>query len=99
MPKYQCIQFGVCPKADACEQFEIGGTPAFECPRKDPLCSSRLVEIKSGGIPRGLIAALAIVALLAIGGGAWYYFSRAPKGPAAIQQQLMEVWPWLNKTP
>lgn len=99
MARYQCVQFGVCTRADKAECFEINGD--FKCGRdpEDVECQSKL-ELVSGGANSGVgmkIGLAAVVTLLLGGVGYWLLGSGAasPQAPATTEQLLKEIWPWL----
>lgn len=92
MAKFLCVQFGICPRADACEQISLKPGDNHNCPRNDPKCREQLVEI-GGGLPRivkiGLIA-VPVAAVIAF--GVWSLV-----GPSkTVEQLLTDVWPWLK---
>ena len=96
MPRYQCVQFGSCPRADACEQIEIKSNGLFKCPRKDPSCRQQLVELRSEPGLRIALISLPVAAL--IGLGVWLMIltmCRVPPQPT-VEQLLTDVWPWLK---
>lgn len=100
MAKYQCVQFGVCSRADKAECFELNGD--FKCGREpeDTDCQSKL-ELVSSGTKLGIVTkiGLAAVAALILGGlGFWLLGSRQDPGqqPPSTEQLLKEIWPWLH---
>lgn len=114
MPRYQCVQFGSCPKADACEKIEIKSNELFKCPRKDPSCRQQLVELRSWlekarqsiqdpkpGRPSGLrIALISVTVAALIGLGVWRLWPPPDHiKPPTVEQLLTEVWPWLRSGP
>ena len=105
MSKHQCIQFGICPRADRGECFEINED--FRCGRdpEDPECHNKLENVVNtrrggGGIKLGISAILLVAAGVAI------FFiirdpvksnvSTPPKSPPTAEELLKEVWPWLR---
>ena len=103
MAKHQCIQFGVCPRADRNECFEVDSD--FNCSRnpEDPDCRNKLEEFQEGG-KKGLAIKIGIpVVLLAIGGGLYFAFSGPDEAsvapstpPSKVDELLKEVWPSLK---
>lgn len=100
MPKFQCVQFGICPRADACEEIQIDEGVAFECARKDPKCREQLVEIHAKkGWKKVALIALPVVVVIAL--TAWW-LNREPsqtstsKSQTSVEQLLTDVWPWLK---
>lgn len=100
MAQYQCVQFGICTRADKGECFDTGGD--FKCGREpeDPDCQGKLEPVTGGsnsslGIKVGLPIAVAALAL------AGMYFFKTPPVPqppssdVTTAQLLKEVWPWL----
>lgn len=103
MAKHQCVQFGVCPRADSGECFEVNSD--FTCSRnpEDPDCRSKLEEVQEGG-KKGLLLKIGIpVALLAVAGGLYFVFAGSgetppapPASPPTVDELLKEVWPSLK---
>lgn len=103
MAKHQCVQFGVCPRADNGECFEVNSD--FTCSRnpEDPECRNKLEEVNERG-KKGLLLKVGIpMALLAIGGGLYFMFSGPIKisaspasPPPTVDELLKEVWPSLK---
>lgn len=99
MTRYQCVQFGVCSRADKAECFEIDGD--FRCGRdpEDVECQSKLEPVSGGAkFGRGIRLGFAVVATLLLGSfGYWLFSSGAanPQAPATTEQLLKEIWPWL----
>ena len=96
MAKYQCVQFGLCPRADGNVIEEKPGEP-FTCPRGDTKCRENLEPI--GGAKKLPIPLLiGVVLVLVLGGLAvWYLVSGSSKAnPSDAEAQLVEVWPWLK---
>jgi hypothetical protein len=99
MAKYQCVQFGVCSRADKAECFEINGD--FKCGREpeDVECQSKLEPVSgSGNSGAGTKISIAAVAVMILGGlGFWMYSSMraSPQEPVSTEQVLREIWPWL----
>lgn len=99
MEKYQCVQFGICPRADNGECFETNSD--FTCSRnpEDPDCRSKLEDVQEGG-KKGLMLKVGIpVALLAVGGGLYFAFAgpgEIPPAPPTVDELLKEVWPTLK---
>ena len=104
MAKHQCVQFGVCPRADRSECFEVDAD--FTCSRtpEDPDCRSKLEELKGGGGGKGLLLKAGVpAALLAVGVGLFFIFGESAKPtpspastPPTVDELLKEVWPWLR---
>jgi len=104
MAKHQCVQFGVCPRADRGECFEVNAD--FRCARdpEDPDCQSKLEEVGGGRSGGGkLVIKLGILALvLVIAGVAIFFATREPKASPGTSSHptaealLKEVWPWLR---
>ena len=92
MAKYQCIQFGICPRADACEEIEIKPGETFECPRHDPKCREQLMEIRGGKFsPKLKMALIAVPIVLLLGFGAWAMLgSKKPASQASVEQMLTD---------
>ncbi len=101
MAQYQCVQFGICTRADKGECFDTSGE--FKCGREpeDPDCQGKLEPV-SGGAKSGLGLKIglpiAVVAVLALAG--MYLFKtpsvpQAPPSEVTAAQLLKEVWPWL----
>ena len=98
MPRYQCVQFGSCPRADACEKIEIKSNRLFKCPRKDPSCRQQLVELRSE--PGLRIALISVTVAALIGLGVWRLWPPPDHiKPPTVEQLLTEVWPWLRSGP
>jgi hypothetical protein len=95
MPQYQCIQFGNCPRADACEKIEIKSDDVFECPRGDPGCRQLLVELRRP--PKAKIALIGLPLAVVIGLGVWICIQA--NNPPPVQKLLTEIWPWLEVPP
>ncbi|MCB1129569.1 MAG: hypothetical protein KDN05_00470 [Verrucomicrobiae bacterium] len=104
MAKHQCVQFGVCPRADSGECFEVNAD--FKCGRnpEDPDCLSKLEEVLDAG-GKGLALKVGIpVALLAVVGVALFFLLGSGNDPKAstpaqkpsAEELLQEVWPWLK---
>lgn len=104
MAKHQCVQFGVCPRADSGECFEVNAD--FKCGRnpEDPDCHSKLEEVQDAG-GKGLALKVGIPAVLLLLVGVALFFLLGNDGgsqptPAAQQptaeELLKEVWPWLK---
>jgi len=101
MAQYQCVQFGICTRADKGECFDTSGD--FKCGRdpEDPDCQGKLEPVTGGsrsglGLKVGL--SIAVVAVLALAG--MYLFkspsgSQPPPTDVSAAQLLKEVWPWL----
>jgi hypothetical protein len=102
MPKYQCVQFGLCPRADACEEIVIKPGDSFQCARSspDPKCREQLEEVR-GRKPRLNLVLIAVPVALLLGIGAWIFMGTGspPSSKASVEQLLVEVWPWLKNTP
>ncbi len=103
MAKHQCVQFGVCPRADRNECFEVDTD--FACSRtpEDPDCRGKLEELKGGGGKGLLLKAGIPAALLAVGVGLFFIFGKSPtptpapaSTPPTVDELLKEVWPWLR---
>ena len=95
MPKYLCIQFGQCGKADAGEEIEILEGAEPKCPQ----CGQKLEEAGKKGFPRGArIALVAVPAAALLCGLLWFVLARGPEkaGPQKVEDALAEVWPWLR---
>jgi len=104
MAKHQCVQFGVCPRADSGECFEVNAD--FRCARnpEDPECRNKL-EVVGSSRGGGLALKLGIPAVLLVAIGVAIFFvtrgsgeSKAPpaKSPPTAEELLKEVWPWLR---
>jgi hypothetical protein len=99
MPRYQCIQFGQCVKADASEAIEIPPGAESKCPQ----CGQKLEEVNGGGkfpvSPKIVLIAVSVV--LVLGGVIWFFLSGEPNpsGPQAVESALTDVWPWLKISP
>lgn len=96
MAKFQCVQFGLCPRADGNVIEDKPGEP-FTCPRGDTKCRENLEPIGAGkSVSKPLI--IGVAAVLVLGGlGAWYFMSGSSKSDASsAEAQLVEVWPWLK---
>jgi hypothetical protein len=96
MPRYLCIQFGQCSKADNNEEIEIPAGAEPKCSQ----CGHMLEAVSEGRkwpvSPKiTLISAAAIVVIVGV---VWFVASREPelKGPQAVEAALLEVWPWLK---
>jgi hypothetical protein len=106
MPKYQCVQFGLCSRADACEEFEIKAGDSFQCARgsPDPGCREQLVEIRGGRLPpQAKMAIIAVPIAAVLGLCAWMLIGLSEadaqhKARANVEQLLIDVWPWLKST-
>lgn len=106
MAKHQCVQFGVCPRADRGECFEVNAD--FRCERdpEDPDCQSKLEEVGGSSGRRGLLLKMGIPAvLLVIVGVAIFFATResgqskgnpSPASSPSVEELLKEVWPWLR---
>ena len=104
MAKHQCVQFGICPRADSGECFEVNAD--FKCGRgpEDPDCQSKLEEVHDAG-GKGLALKIGIPATLLVVVGVALFFLLGKDGnsqsSAAAQQPTAEdllqgVWPWLK---
>lgn len=104
MAKHQCVQFGVCPRADSGECFEVNAD--FKCGRspEDPDCQSKLEDVQNVG-GKGLALKVGIpAALLLIVGVALFFLlgkdgnsqSSPPAQKPTAEDLLQEVWPWLK---
>jgi hypothetical protein len=98
MAKYQCVQFGVCSRADKAECFDLSGD--FKCGRdpEDAECQSKLEHVGGGSQGGGKKMTLVAGAVLLLGGlGYWGFASQGtpPPAPATSEQLLKEIWPWL----
>jgi hypothetical protein len=106
MAKHQCVQFGVCPRADSGECFEVNAD--FRCARnpEDPECRNKLEAVEGGRSGGKLSLKLGIPAvLLVVVGVAIFFATREPgqskgappaKTPPTVEELLKEVWPWLR---
>jgi len=98
MAKYQCVQFGVCTRADKAECFELNGD--FTCGRvpEDVECQSKLEPV-SGGAKSGTALKMGLIAaVFALGGLVYWLFGSqeaSPQSGASTEQLLKEIWPWL----
>lgn len=98
MAKYICKNFAACSKADAKEVIDLPAGAETKCPE----CGSELHTAGSatGGGPSKskapVFAGLAVLVMVVIGGGAWFYSSKststlaesslpAPSAPAGVQ--------------
>lgn len=104
MAKHQCVQFGVCPRADRGECFEVNAD--FKCGRnpEDPDCHSKLEEVQNSG-GKGLVLKIVIPAALVLVVGVALFFLlgqdvESKSSPEAqqptVEELLQEVWPWLK---
>jgi hypothetical protein len=88
--------------ADACTKIEIRPGESFECPRNDPGCREKLVEIQEGGLLFRVVkfAIIFLAVLLTISGGVkilWDHRYHPPEPPKpTVNQLLTDVWPWLE---
>lgn len=101
MAKHQCIQFGVCPRADTSDCFEVDST--FTCSRspEDPDCRAKLEELKTANGSKMALKIGVPTLILLVGAGAYFYFSRPAETPVSstpptVDELLKEVWPWLR---
>jgi hypothetical protein len=102
MAQYQCVQFGICTRADKGECFDTKGE--FKCGREpeDPDCQSKLEPVSGGqksglGLKLGLLLVIVVVLLAMVG---MYLFKtpsmpQPPASEATAAELLKEVWPWL----
>ncbi|MEI7773344.1 MAG: hypothetical protein WCK17_01080 [Verrucomicrobiota bacterium] len=96
MAKYQCVQFGLCPRADGKVIEDKPGEP-FTCPLGDTKCRENLEPISGGkSMPKPLL--IGALAILVVGGlGVWYFMTGSSKSNRSdLEAQLVEVWPWLK---
>ncbi len=98
-PKYRCVNYGECEKADAREKFEIAPGAEPVCPECDrPLRLEAGVGGGGGkGLPKPLLLGLA--ALILIGGGIAAVValkSYSEPEEISVEAALQEVWPWLK---
>lgn len=105
MPKYQCVQYSICPRADACEEIEIKLGDSFQCGRTpaDLKCREQLIEVRGNLSPKLKSALVAVPIAALLGVGAWMLIGsskgdgkRQPQ--ANVEQLLTDVWPWLKNT-
>jgi hypothetical protein len=104
MAKYQCVQFGVCPRADNGECFEVNSD--FRCGRspEDPDCQSKLEDVqKAGSNGLALKVGIPLVLLAVVGTGLFFVLnseenpnSPSPEQKPTAEELLQEVWPWLK---
>lgn len=104
MDKHQCVQFGVCPRADSGECFQVNAD--FKCGRnpEDPDCQNKLEELRdTGGKSLALKVGLPAALLLIVGVAMFFLLGKdgdSKPSPAAQQptaeELLQEVWPWLK---
>lgn len=102
MPKYQCAQYGLCPRADSCEEFLIKPGDSFQCARSspDPNCREKLEEVGGKGLsPKLRLVLIAVPVALLISIGAWMLIGPGGQPKATVEQLLTDVWPWLKNTP
>jgi hypothetical protein len=104
MTKHQCVQFGVCSRADSGECFEVNSD--FKCGRnpEDPDCQSKLEGLEAGG-SKGLAFKIGIpvILLVAIGGSILFLMGNrdnanppSPEQKPTVEELLQQVWPWLK---
>lgn len=105
MSKHQCVQFGVCPRADSGECFEVNAD--FKCGRspEDLDCQTKLEEVSGGGGGKGIALKVGIPAALFVVVGVTLFLVYGRDGePQAdpssakptVEELLQEVWPWLK---
>lgn len=104
MAKNQCVQFGVCPRANSGECFEVNSD--FKCGRnpEDPDCQNKLEEVQTaGGKGLALKVGIPLVLLVVIGAGLFFVLksdenpsSPSPEQKPTAEELLQEVWPWLK---
>jgi hypothetical protein len=103
--QYQCVQFGVCPRADRGECFHVDAN--FKCGRdpEDPDCREKLEPVSGGGASgaKWLKIAIPVVAIAALVGGGIYFLSgdepeptKLPEQKPSVDSLLIEVWPDLK---
>jgi hypothetical protein len=96
MPKYYCLNLGVCPKSDSCEQFEVPEGEPFHCPISDPSCQEHRKRVETSGTTRSatrffLYALIGLCVLIA----AFYLFK--PAAPPRLEDALFDAFPWLKQ--
>ena len=94
MPRYQCVQFGICQRADANEEFEIKPGETCQCPRNDPHCQGQLIVLEKPKKRWPLYVGPGVIAAALVGLGLWHEMKPVPK--PTPEQLLIEVWPWLK---
>ena len=97
MPTYQCTNIGMCPRADACEKFEVKAGESFACASGDPNCHEHRIEVASrGSLGKVLKISIFSVAIILILIAARIASVRLLAPKFTVEECLTDVWPWLR---